>query len=280
MIDLTNPPSSIDLTAPPTNIGTTTPVAVNSTIFTALPANNTSAFVASGSSLTGSNAQSLVDWSQTWNSTGTPTAILLDITDTASNAASNLMDLRVGGVSKFAIRKSGAIAFTGTGIVSTLTTNSFGDTLQYSHAFLASALQSNSGLTIRSIGSVSVGSGGTVRWSSSTDGAGSIDLILVRDAANTLAQRNSTNTQTSRLYKSFTDASNYTRAAWQFDANGVAIIGESAGTGDANIDITFTPKGTGNVRFGTHSALAAETITGYIQIKDSSGTLRKLAVIS
>ena len=36
----------------------------------------------------------------------------------------------------------------------------------------------------------------------------------------------------------------------------------------------------GNVRFGTHSALAAEVISGYITIKDESGTLRKLAIIS
>lgn len=36
----------------------------------------------------------------------------------------------------------------------------------------------------------------------------------------------------------------------------------------------------GRVRFGTHSAIAAETITGYITIKDEGGTLRKLAVVS
>jgi len=36
----------------------------------------------------------------------------------------------------------------------------------------------------------------------------------------------------------------------------------------------------GNVRFGTHSAVVAESVTGYITIKDESGTLRKLAVIS
>jgi hypothetical protein len=34
------------------------------------------------------------------------------------------------------------------------------------------------------------------------------------------------------------------------------------------------------IEFGTHSAIAAETVTGYITIKDSSGTTRKLAVVS
>lgn len=36
----------------------------------------------------------------------------------------------------------------------------------------------------------------------------------------------------------------------------------------------------GNVRFGTHSAIGAETLTGFITITDSGGTTRKLGVIS
>ena len=52
-----------------------------------------------------------------------------------------------------------------------------------------------------------------------------------------------------------------------------------AGT-DTNIDLALTPKGTGNVRYGTHTATADVAITGYIEIKDSSGTIRKLAVIT
>lgn len=48
---------------------------------------------------------------------------------------------------------------------------------------------------------------------------------------------------------------------------------------DTNIDLTLTPKGTGNVRFGTYTATVS-TITGYIEIKDSGGTTRRLAVVS
>ena len=36
----------------------------------------------------------------------------------------------------------------------------------------------------------------------------------------------------------------------------------------------------GALKFGTHSAVGAETVTGYITITDSGGTSRKLAVIS
>ena len=48
---------------------------------------------------------------------------------------------------------------------------------------------------------------------------------------------------------------------------------------DTNIDLALTPKGTGNVRFGTYTGTAL-TIAGYIEIKDSGGTVRKLAVVA
>lgn len=65
------------------------------------PAANQSSLIASGYLLTGSNAQSLVDLAGTWNTTGQPTAIKLNITNTASARNSSLMDLQVGGVSRF-----------------------------------------------------------------------------------------------------------------------------------------------------------------------------------
>ncbi len=48
----------------------------------------------------------------------------------------------------------------------------------------------------------------------------------------------------------------------------------------ADIDIPFTPKGAGLMRFGTHTAIGAETVTGYVEIRDAGGTLRKIAVVS
>jgi hypothetical protein len=53
-----------------------------------------------------------------------------------------------------------------------------------------------------------------------------------------------------------------------------------AGGSDANIDLTLTPKGTGNVRFGTFTADMTLVVQGYIEVKDSGGTIRKLAVIA
>ena len=60
---------------------------------------------------------------------------------------------------------------------------------------------------------------------------------------------------------------------------GVAPSFSVAGS-DTNIDLALTPKGTGLVRFGTYTANMALTIQGYIEIKDSGGTTRRLAVIA
>lgn len=106
------------------------------------------------------------------------------------------------------------------------------------------------------------------------------DVRLYRDGAGILAQRNSTNAQTHRVYGTYMDASNYVRLAFNTTSTTLAIAAETAGTGADDIDITLTPAGTGRVKFGSHSAIGSETVTGYIEIKDSGGTTRKIAVLS
>jgi hypothetical protein len=71
-------------------------------------------------------------------------------------------------------------------------------------------------------------------------------------------------------------AVNYLNARGNAAGTGPAL--ESVGT-DTNIDLALTPKGTGNVRFGTLTASADVPITGYIEIKDAGGTIRRLAVV-
>ncbi len=104
----------------------------------------------------------------------------------------------------------------------------------------------------------------------------SSDVILERDAANVMALRNSTTAQTLRVYTTWTDISNRENMA----ITGAAITLETAGTGTDNIDLTLTPAGTGVLKFGTHSSLSGETVSGYITIKDSGGTPRLIAVVS
>jgi hypothetical protein len=57
-------------------------------------------------------------------------------------------------------------------------------------------------------------------------------------------------------------------------APSISVVGT-----DTNIDLTLTPKGTGNVRFGTYTGTIS-AITGYIEIKTADGTVRRLAVVA
>lgn len=68
---------------------------------------NANAMAVTGYSLTGANAQSLLSLAGTWNTSGTPSAILLNITNTASNAASKLLNLQIASVSQFSVDATG-----------------------------------------------------------------------------------------------------------------------------------------------------------------------------
>jgi len=61
--------------------------------------------------VTGTNATSLLDLSQTWNTTGAPIALKVNITDTASASLSDLISLQVGGSVRFRVLKSGFFTF-------------------------------------------------------------------------------------------------------------------------------------------------------------------------
>jgi len=60
-------------------------------------------------------------------------------------------------------------------------------------------------------------------------------------------------------------------------ATGSAPVLSAQGSSDTDVDITFTPKGAGAVRFGTYTGTIL-TPTGFITIKDSGGTSRRLLV--
>ena len=58
-------------------------------------------------------------------------------------------------------------------------------------------------------------------------------------------------------------------------APSIAVAGS-----DTDINLQLSPKGTGRVRFGTHTAVADTAVSGYIEILDAGGTVRRLAVIT
>lgn len=76
---------------------------------------NAGILASTGYSLTGSDVTSMIDLAGTWNTSGTPTALKLNITNTASNAASLLLDLQLSSTSVFKVRRDGRM-LTGVGV--------------------------------------------------------------------------------------------------------------------------------------------------------------------
>jgi hypothetical protein len=159
------------------------------------------------------STQNIFDLTDTWDNAGTTfVGIKLNATDTASAAGSLLMDLQVGGVSQFKVAKSGQL---------TAGVNFLGG------AYIGVA-SGNTSINYGNNQAISTGAGG-VRWNSAS--IDSPDVFLLRDAANTLAQRNGTNAQTFRVYETYTDGSNFTRGSIAATSSGLDIATQSAGTG-------------------------------------------------
>lgn len=189
--------------------------------------------------LTGSAATSGLSITQTWNTTGTPAALSVAVTDTASNAASLLADFKVGGASQASFAKNGNLTLNGTSSVGAriFSTAQFRtgsiqigfDAAGGSALVVGDAAATNTYAAIGANGMVMKNTG-YIAWAAS--GINTPEVALYRDAANTLALRNSTNAQTFNTYGTYTDASNYRRAALAMTTAGVATLKpEGAGTG-------------------------------------------------
>ena len=179
---------------------------------------------------------SRLDIAETWNNAGTAfTLIKANITDTASASTSLIADFQVSSSTKVYIDKTGLINATGFLIGATTP-----GTVTGAHGFT------------RNGNNLYVYTAGTLRYNFSTSsfntslpiGFGtsltSPDTFVLREAANTVAQRNTTNAQTLRIYNTFTDASNYERATIGWNSNILEIGQEYAGTGSPrNIQIKF-----------------------------------------
>lgn len=180
-----------------------------------------------------------MDITQTWNDgTEAFTGWKLNVTDTASAAASKLLDLQIAGSSKFAITKAGYI---NTSYVANTVTqhvlggwNSGSDgngpvlngTQTGSHRISRTSSSTSAGVYLYQIGAETtqlvgrVGLGGTTVQDPL--------VFLEGDAADILAQRRTTNPQSFKLYRDFTNTSNYSRAIFGFHDN--ASFAGTAGT--------------------------------------------------
>jgi hypothetical protein len=142
--------------------------------------------------LTGSAATPRLELTQTWNTTGTPTALRVNVTDTASNGSSLIFSADKNGSPIFYVDKNGAVfnqdaRFTG------------GQWLY-------------------------LGNTSRLWWGN--------NVALTSDAAGILAQRDDANAQTFRLYETFTDSSNGAWLAITATGSRYEIGGKANGTGN------------------------------------------------
>lgn len=132
------------------------------------PANSTLNLV---QSVTGSGAATALNITPTWNTSGTPIALLVNVTDTASTASSLLMDLKVGGNAKFRVDKSGVLTIVGNALPLTDNTPDLGSaSFRFNELFLggdASApgfLVTGSGTHSASTRYIDAGGGGGLQY--------------------------------------------------------------------------------------------------------------------
>ena len=250
---------------------------------------NTSALTASYS-VTGANTTALVNLSGTWNTTGVARGILLNVTDTASNASSLLADFQVAGTSRFNVNKLGNLTFLGStnsSIVGQLGIEPSGVIrLGYVSGGNGIFIKDAIGLVIAAFGvngasvvrdTFSIGQSGWV--------GGSTDCTLARDSANTLALRNGTNAQTSRIYGTFTDASNGRRLDITSTTAGIfTLTATGNGTGASGNLLKLTAPillPASSVTLATNGDLAFEATSNTsltIRYRGSDGTTRSAII--
>ena len=119
---------------------------------------------------------------------------------------------------------------------------------------------------------------GAFAFSSGATAGTSTDLLLVRDAANTLALRNGTNAQRFRVYNTWTDASNgeWYSVDWQATAN-TALVGPTKnGTGTQRVQrlqyLEDGGSGSTTPSLGTTCPAASATVKSWIKVVTSDGT--------
>lgn len=233
----------------------------------------------------------LLDLAQTWNAGAvTFTGLKLNVTDTASAAASNLLDLQVGAVSKFGVAKSGALTIPSIATLGatqaqfplgsvvatdvtpgvtflTATNTGLGANASNLAVWIAGTIGQNYNATNKES---RLASDWLFSWSSATNNNATADLVLRREAANTLGMRNGTSAQMLRVYStSDATATNYERAKFGWVGSAFQIGTEKGGTGTARgIEIQtdgitcLTINSSGSFIFADAKNIAVGTTTG------------------
>jgi len=159
----------------------------------------------------------IYEMAQTWNNGAVAfTAIGMNVTDTASDAASLLMDLQVGGASKFSVNKAGKVSTAGYFEASRGTSTGY---YLFGSVFASQDTSNNRAIYLN---------GGQILGRTSAFYGG---RLLIQSADHVVSIGDGANAQTFNIYNTYTDASNYERGFLKWNSNVLEIDTEAAGTG-------------------------------------------------
>src|SRR6185437_7818038 len=250
---------------------------------------NTTALTLSGLSHTGTDASSDISLTGTWNTTGAATGIFANYTCT-SCASALLMNLQIGGSSRFSVDAGGkVISAGGLSLSSSSAGVEFDGTVDHSIRYYANGTQgiySSGNLIIDTSAFLGFGGGFT---SSATP-------MLNYDASGVIGQRNGTNVQALRVYNTYTSATSgeYGVFDWQTTANTLLIGTEKGSGGGSARSTSFVTGGTPALTIGTNQSIqfnssvsfdgtpadcnnggALTSVTGCLVILDNNGNTVK-----
>jgi hypothetical protein len=153
----------------------------------------------------------------------------INAVDTNSGEYSTLANFKVGGASRFRVLKSGDLVLSSQG-------GSTPARLYYGEGNVEFRIASYSPDLKQLTDQLRVINGNLympVGFGIGNNSVTGVDVLLARDAAGTLAQRNGTNAQTFNIYNTFTSTTNHERGFLRWSSNVLQIGTEKAGTGSA-----------------------------------------------
>jgi len=150
---------------------------------------NTAGFTTTGYSLTGSNAQTLMDLAGTWNTSAAARVLNISITNTASAATSTLLRAAVNTVAQFAVDVTGNLYAFGKGSIGTTSTTTAVNIAGAPNdnagmvKIQASSTADNAGITL--FGRASGGATNARNWQLANNYSGTGNLDIFRSTSNT-----------------------------------------------------------------------------------------------
>jgi hypothetical protein len=182
--------------------------------------------------------------STAWSTSGTGLGV-----NAASGFAGNLLDLQLNGTSSFKVTHQGSISWNGV-----IGTQAAEVSLAIQGAYRARFYTSSFRFLAPDI----------THFGWATDGGfGTMKTAIWDEGAGILAQRNGTDAQTFRVYGTYTDASNYVRAALSSTSTAVTLAAETDGTGADDIPLNLTAAGTGTVKVNSVAeVVVSSTVAG------------------